>query len=420
MKAFYTFLLAFILIWPSMNEVSAQTAQGVLSPDEINVTAFVGDTVYAYFDVINTGTVAFYPLSSFHSDYGFFWPDDSGLPDYIQPGTSGRVIVTYTPTMPGVHTGHFTMKIGDSYPSVSMTGTAIYRGDVNMDGIVNITDVVMLIDHALNSDEPTFSTDINGDGTVTITDIVQLIDMLLSAGGGNVTPDPPVIEDEEIEVNGVTFKMIAVEGGTFSMGGNDVDNYPVHQVQLSDFHIAETEVTQALWEAVMGSNPSDHTGNTNYPVECVSWNDCQEFIAALNQLTGRNFRLPTEAEWEYAARGGKNTHGYRYSGSSSYSDVAWCENNSGDLTHIVGKKRANELGAYDMSGNVWEWCQDWYALYESASGETQVNPTGPETGTERVVRGGCMRGHSRMCDVSYRMCYTPGTWRVDVGLRLAM
>ena len=422
MKAFYTFLLAFILLSPSLNEASAQTAQGILSPSRIEVTAFVGDTVNTYFDVINTGTVAFYPLSSFSSSYGFFWPDDSELPDYIQPGTSARVYVTYTPTLPGTHRGNYTMKIGNEYPSVIMTGTAILYGDVNMDDKVDITDIVSLIDHVLNNGEATFSTDMNGDGSVTITDIVTLIDVLLNSGAANNngTIDPNVFEDEEFEVNGVTFKMIAVEGGTFNMGGNDVDNTPVHQVQLSNFLIAETEVTQELWEAVMGSNPSDHTGNAKYPVECVSWTDCQQFITTLNQLTGRNFRLPTEAEWEYAARGGKKTHGYKYSGSSSYSEVAWCENNSNDLTHAVRTKKRNELGTYDMSGNVWEWCQDWYAPYESASSGALVNPTGPETGTERIVRGGCMRGHSRMCDVAYRMYYSPGTWRVDVGMRLAM
>ena len=252
MKAFYTFLLAFLLISPNLNKVNAQTAQGLLSPDEIVVTAFVGDTIFTYFDVINTGTVAFYPLSSFHSDYGFFWPDDSELPEYIQPGTSGRVYVTYTPTKPGVHHGHFTMKIGNAYPGVSMTGTAILRGDINGDAIVNITDVTALIAEILGENgDTTFASDINRDGNVNVTDLVMLINYLLNDEWPGNTPEPEEFEDETIEVNGVAFKMIAVEGGTFYMGGDAVDNYPVHAVQLSNYHIGETEVTQALWNAVM-------------------------------------------------------------------------------------------------------------------------------------------------------------------------
>ena len=194
-------------------------------------------------------------------------------------------------------------------------------------------------------------------------------------------------------VNGVSFNMVDVEGGTFTMGRTadqdtdtklDGDDLPTHQVSLSSFCIGQTEVTQELWQAVMGSNPSYHTGNLQYPVERVSWTMCQEFINNLNQLTGKKFRLPTEAEWEFAARGGNNSRGYKYAGSNNADDVAWHRYNSGHESHPVGMKLPNELGIYDMTGNVWERLADWYGPYSS---EQQFNPTGPETGLKRCTRG---------------------------------
>ena len=192
--------------------------------------------------------------------------------------------------------------------------------------------------------------------------------------------------------DGITIGMVKVEAGTFMMGVTSeiqdpsFDEKPVHQVTLTnDYYMGKYEVTQALWQAVMGSNPSKFKGD-DLPVEQVSWNDCQEFISKLNGFTGKKFRLPTESEWEYAARGGKKSRGYQYSGSSNISDVAWYyDGNSGSKTHPVGTKQANELGIYDMSGNVWEWCQDWYGSYVSLS---QTNPTGAVSGPYRVYRGG--------------------------------
>ena len=175
-------------------------------------------------------------------------------------------------------------------------------------------------------------------------------------------------------------------------------------------------MTQALWQAVMGSNPSYFSGS-NKPVECVSWNDCQDFISRLNALTGENFRLPTEAEWEYAARGGNKRGGYMYVGSNTIDNVAWYDDNSGSQTHNVATKSPNELGLYDMSGNVWEWCQDWYGSYSSGS---QTNPTGPSSGSDRVFRGGSWDYFARNCRVSYRFILTPGYRGVNVGLRLAL
>ena len=182
-------------------------------------------------------------------------------------------------------------------------------------------------------------------------------------------------------VNGVSFAMVGVEGGTFTMGD---DNNTRHQVTVSDYSIGETEVTQELWVAVMGHNPSYFSGS-KHPVEQVSWSDCQTFITRLNQLTGKQFRLPTEAEWEYAARGGKHSKGHIFSGSNFLGNVGWYAQNSGMMSHTVKLKYPNELGLYDMSGNVWEWCQDWYGDYVSYP---QVDPSGPTTGDTRVARGG--------------------------------
>ncbi len=229
-------------------------------------------------------------------------------------------------------------------------------------------------------------------------------------------------ESKVYTVNGVSFKMISVEGGTFTMGataeqGSDADDNekPTHQVTLSSYAIGETEVTQELWEAVMGSNPSNFSGN-QLPVDCVSWNDCQTFITKLNQLTGANFRLPTEAEWEFAARGGNKRSGYKYAGSNTIGNVAWYSGNSSSKTHAVAQKLPNELGLYDMSGNVYEWCQDWYGSYSSAA---QTNPTGPASGSDRVARSGCWYRSARDCRVSVRTGGAPTNSYDLVGLRLA-
>ena len=228
--------------------------------------------------------------------------------------------------------------------------------------------------------------------------------------------------EEIITVRGVSFKMVRVEGGTFTMGatseqGSDAfgNERPAHQVTLSTFSIGETEVTQELWQAVMGSNPSNFKG-AKRPVEQVSWEDCQNFIRELNSLTGRRFRLPTEAEWEYAARGGNKSNGYKYSGSSDIDKVAWYDVDSEGETFVVATKQPNELGLYDMSGNVWEWCQDWYGSYSSGS---QTNPTGASSGSNRVRRGGSWRNGARYCRVSNRRSDTPSDRYYDLGLRLA-
>ena len=221
------------------------------------------------------------------------------------------------------------------------------------------------------------------------------------------------------------YKMVYVSGGSFNMGatseqGSDAvsDEKPAHRVTVSDYYIGQTEVTQALWKAVMGNNPSNWK-NDNLPVESVSWNDCQTFIEKLNSLTGRTFRLPAEAEWEFASRGGNNSRGYKYSGSNYLGDVAWYTENSNGKTHAVATKQANELGIYDMSGNVWEWCSDWYDSNYYKNSDSN-NPRGAYTGSYRVFRGGCWLNIARYCRVSDRSCSTPDFRGSGLGLRLAL
>lgn len=287
--------------------------------------------------------------------------------------------------------------------------------DVNQDGVVTAADITALYNYLLNNDMTYITTiDVNDDGLATAADITSVYNELLNDTGGNNDDDAMTFN-----VNGVIFKMIKVEGGTFTMGatpeqGNEArqDEKPAHNVTLSTFYICQTEVTQELWQAVMGSNPSPYNG-TKLPVSNISWDNCQEFISNLNQITGKTFRLPTEAEWEYAARGGNKSQGYKYAGSNNVDEVAWYSSNT---THTVATKMPNELGLYDMSGNVWEWCQDWYnAFYYIMSPST--NPTGPSSGTKHVGRGGGVGFTATGCRVAYRDSNGPDA---DDGMRLVM
>ncbi|MBR6283773.1 MAG: SUMF1/EgtB/PvdO family nonheme iron enzyme [Muribaculaceae bacterium] len=307
-------------------------------------------------------------------------------------------------------------------------------------GIMLVSGVSLTAPHRVSSG---VYGDVNGDGTVDVDDLNEVINVILGKPHGGATT-------KTYTVGGVSFKMVAVEGGTFTMGataeqGDDAWDWekPAHQVTLSSYSIGETEVTQALWQAVMGSNPSWFNGSreeydydsdqyvtVNYgtnlqrPVECVNWDECQTFITKLNQLTGETFRLPTEAEWEYAARGGNKSQGYKYAGSKTVGDVAWCWDNipsqstgtSGYGTQMVATKSPNELGLYDMSGNVFEWCQDWYGSYSSGA---QTNPQGPSSGSYCVNRGGGWRNDAGNCRVSYRGFNAPSIAGLSLGLRLA-
>lgn len=230
--------------------------------------------------------------------------------------------------------------------------------------------------------------------------------------------------------NGVSFTMMPVEGGEFTMGatseqtGYASDELPTHRVTLSSYMIGETEVTQELWQAVMGYKPtsdgsqwsSSYGLGAQFPAYYISWNDVQEFITKLNNITGETFRMPTEAEWEYAARGGNKSKGYLYSGSNTIGNVAWYADNSGSKTHAVKTKSPNELGLYDMSGNVWEWCSDWYGSYSS---NAQTDPTGPTSGSTRVARGGGWSNRASYCRVAFRNNASPSFRYGHYGFRLA-
>lgn len=283
------------------------------------------------------------------------------------------------------------------------------RGDVNGDNKVNISDVTAMINSLLSSGGSyIYECDVNYDSKTNISDVTELINYLLS--GAWSTPDyagPPIPDNAEIyTVNGVTFAMLTVEGGTFMMGYGDTEmaypsSHASHQVTLSSFKIGVTEVTQALWVAVMGDNPSPDQSDVDLlPVCNVSWHDCRTFIQRLNELTGLNFNFPTDAQWEFAARGGNLSQGYLFAGSDNIDEVAWWSDQntgSGSWTWhpaMIGLKKANELGLYDMSGNVSEWCYDDYWIVSSSDVEPMVDPVFEydsypnESLRRRVMRGG--------------------------------
>ena len=260
-------------------------------------------------------------------------------------------------------------------------------------------------------------------------------DVVSSVGVYDADENPQAVEVKTFTVNGATFNMMIVKGGSFMMGctpeieqvWEDMDFMkPVHEVKVFTFGIGETEVTQELWESVMGANNPSYWKGLKRPVESVTQDDCLAFITKLNQLTGETFRLPTEAEWEFAARGGNLSQGYQYSGSSDVEEVAWyvsnCRNPETDRieTHPVATKKANELGLYDMSGNVYELCQDWYDKdYYSVS--PLVNPQGPSSKGSwgRTLRGGSVYFTKAYCTVAFRT-YWEGAYEQYRGFRLAL
>ena len=217
--------------------------------------------------------------------------------------------------------------------------------------------------------------------------------------------------------------MVKVEGGSFMMGatkeqGEDAfgDESPAHKVTLSTYYIGRFPVKQEEWQAVMGNNPSQFEG-ADKPVDSVNWHECQTFIKKLNEMTGLSFRLPTEAEWEYAARGGKRSKRYKFSGGNILEQVGWFDENSNEMSHPVGQKSPNELGIYDMSGNIWEWVQDWKGEFTM---DEQENPQGPENGIERVCRGGGWNRERDRARVSYRGDDDPNLKYCSLGLRIAI
>lgn len=236
---------------------------------------------------------------------------------------------------------------------------------------------------------------------------------------------PDSLQVLRFEVNGVPFSMQRVEGGVFMMGGTREQHrelistdLPTHMVALDAYYIAHTEVTQALWQVVMPEwEIMDDWHNPNHPVSDLNWYDCQVFIHRLDSLTGMPFRLPTEAEWEFAARGGNKSQGTRFAGGNVVDSVSWGLINGGFRKHTVGLKRPNELGLFDMTGNVSEWCSDWYAPYQLG---TEPNPKGPLKGTEKIVRGGSFDNCQANSHISYRHYQKPEESTQYCGLRLAM
>ena len=228
--------------------------------------------------------------------------------------------------------------------------------------------------------------------------------------------------DITIEVQCIAIPMKLISGGTFTMGGSleGIDykdnELPAHSMEVESFYMSVYEVTQQLWTAVMETNPSEFIGEQN-PVENVSWYDCVEFTKKLSSLTGRKFRLPTEAEWEYAAKGGSNQENFEFAGSNYLWEVAWCVSNSEKRTHSVGHKKCNGCGLYDMSGNVYEWCSSWYAPYVI---ESMYNPLGPDGGEDKVFRGGSCKYSDTYCRITYRPHTNPNGRYNNLGLRLVL
>lgn len=249
------------------------------------------------------------------------------------------------------------------------------------------------------------------------TSIVKTEDATTLVLGFETPPERVKKNNKSIQVD-----LMLIKGGIFTMGSNlpeEKDEYPAHEVKLSDFYISKTEVTQELWYSVMGSNPSNFKGD-KLPVELESWHDTQLFIEKLNRITGKNYRLPTEAEWEFAAGGGNSDRNSKYAGTENdneLNDFAWYGDNSNSTTHEVASKKPNPVGLYDMSGNVWEWCSDWFGPYSS---ETQTNPKGPTTGTMRVRRGGSWFVSANNCRITNRNGRSdPNLRKSGIGFRLA-
>lgn len=322
----------------------------------------------------------------------------------------------------GVREGMATITVasldGTAYSDNCSVTVYTNKGDINCNGFIDISDVTALIDYLLSGNDSNMNpsnADVNNSGNANISDVTALIDYLLSGDWYGTKP-----QTVTYTVNNVSFSMVVVEGGSFWMGataeqGNDYNLFelPVHEVSVSTFSIGQTEVTQQLWRAVMGTNPSYYNGYNNLPVEQVSWNDCQRFIAKLKNLTGLNFRLPTEAEWEYAARGGNRSKSFKYSGSDNIEDVAWYNDNSDQKTHTVALKNPNELGLYDMTGNVNEWCSDIFTYYNG-------DPYGSNWTTSRAIRGGDFNSPAGSCGNASRGASVQGGSHKTFGLRLAL
>ena len=289
------------------------------------------------------------------------------------------------------------------------TAQAAMRGDLNNDGNIDVTDINILIDMVLGKTPKDSCADINGSGDVDVADVNAAIDLIFTFAPRVYT------------VNGVTFQLNEVAEGKFYMGatveqGGWDNERPVHRVILSPYFIGQTEVTQELWTAVMESNPSYFKGS-NRPVESISYDDCLAFLERLDSITGVPFRLPTEAEWEFAAKGGMLTQETLFAGNNDCDLVAWWGDETNSGTHPVAQLEPNELGIFDMSGNVWEWCHDWYNYYSSGR---VTDPQGRTTGLYRVQRGGAWNFSSAFCRCTSRAMGAPDNKTRSLGFRIAL
>lgn len=392
----------------------ATTATPVITTETTNEAVIITATGNGNVNLYVDGVVVDNPYVAVRGEV------DYEITVYATAQESGKLmsrcesIIVLIPAMPITATPVVTTNITEAAVIITASG----------DGIVKLYVNDLLVEN------PYTAIRSNVDYELTVYATAQEEGKVLSQSN-NQTIIVPALENNETEtftVNGVSFTMVNVDGGTFTMGSNySNDNQkPAHEVTLSSYSLGQTEVTQALWQAVMGTNPSCFTGNLNRPVEQVSWNDCQTFISKLNSMTGKSFRLPTEAEWEFAARGGNKSQGYKFAGSNTIGDVAWYIVNAGSGvgessadygTHVVGSKAPNELGFYDMSGNVWEWCNDWFSNYNE---DAQTNPMGPTSGSERVRRGGSWVNLAGICSVSYRVGNIPTGNGNGLGMRLAL
>ena len=357
--------------------------------------------------VESMGQKVFYGCDSLRNIYSCSAPSAIDVDENLFNGLDTTLVRLYVP-----------MRYASDYIATSPWNHVLIftldEEDVDGDGIISSVDITAIYNYLLNGDDSFGSTlDVDGDGICSSVDITMIYNTLLNGGAADI---------EEFDVGGVTFKMVKVKKGAFVMGlgrnGENVINY--HNVTLSrDYYIGQTEVTQELWEAVMGDGHEFDFPGAKKPAQGVSWNDCMSFIQKLNTITGRNFRLPTEAEWEYAARGGEKSSGYLYSGSDNLDSVGWyADNSQGRELHEVASKAPNELGLYDMSGNVYEWCSD---IYRSYVAEPQLDPTCPEDGSlGRINRGGGFNSPYYNCYVRTRS-HAPTTQAgYYLGFRLAL
>ena len=407
---------------PTQGSISLSWDKG----DEVLVTVGGKSAVFTLESGARTNNATFTGTmptdgNTFHVTYPINYTDDVLSHQTYTANGFGKGLMKMSTKIPGTLDDGFTLSADNALLGLKLQGDAnvskiVLTQKDNDDNAENdktytldcSTQVVNTADGALfyivvpaGTWSKGFTIEVYNDNDVVIEKREKITEIVFSAGQALMMPEVEVHDILTFEVNGVKINMVYVEGGTFMMGATAGKNeFPQHSVTLSSYMISQTEVTQGLWEQVMGYNNSLFKGEY-LPVEKVSWEESQTFIQKLNEMTGKHFRLPTEAEWEYAARGGKNSRGYTYSGSNNIDSVAWYQSNCQEKTHTIANLMPNELGIYDMSGNVWEWCQDYF------------------NSSKRVVRGGSFYDEASTCRITYRTGREED-YRSFIGIRLAL